>query len=379
MNFSKKIWKYYLPVVIWAGVIFYFSGIPALSTGVSSISLEIFLRKGAHLGEYGILFWLIWRIFYICEKYSLQKSFWGTIILTAIYSLSDEIHQTFVLGRSGKAVDVFYDVISALLGFQIIYFFIRRKISGKIIIIFLLTVGLLLGIELGMANRAQKNSEKGKSIQSNDLHKEADNNKNFAENIPIEESQKISSKILIDVPFTTQAPFANWDEYHEEACEEASLVMIKYFLNKKELNPEIAEKEIQNLIQFQIEKYGDYKDSSVEKLVRLGREFYGIKNLKVVYDFPKDDLKKYLSFGRPIIIPAAGKSLKNPNFKLPGPIYHNLVLTGYDKNMIITNDPGTRKGQGYKYDVDTLYGAIHDFPGQKSDITKGRKAMIIIE
>jgi uncharacterized protein YvpB len=99
----------------------------------------------------------------------------------------------------------------------------------------------------------------------------------------------------------------------------------------------------------------------------------------VIYDFPKEDLKKYLAKGNPVIVPAAGRELKNPNFTAPGPLYHNLVLVGYDKNIIITNDPGTRKGRGYIYDMDVLYNAIHDFPGKPENIIQGRKAMIVLE
>jgi len=186
-------------------------------------------------------------------------------------------------------------------------------------------------------------------------------------------------EILIKVPFAIQAPFAVWDEYHEEACEEASLIMVAYFLKNKSLTPEISEKEIQAMIKFQIENYGDYKDSSAQELVRLAKDFYGIENLEVIYNFSKDDLKKYLSLGNPIIIPAAGRLLGNPYFKAPGPLYHNLVLIGYNRDKIITNDPGTKRGEGYVYDIDVIYNSIHDFTGKKEDIEKGRKAMIIIK
>jgi hypothetical protein len=72
--------------------------------------------------------------------------------------------------------------------------------------------------------------------------------------------------------------------------------------------------------------------------------------------------------------------LGNPNFTPPGPFYHNLVLTGFTKdNLIITNDPGTRKGEDYSYEVDVLYEAIHDFTGEKSSIKEGKKAMIVVK
>lgn len=194
-----------------------------------------------------------------------------------------------------------------------------------------------------------------------------------------EEPVKIPDKIFIKVPFTSQAPFKNWDEHHEEACEEASLLMVKYFFDNKKLTPEIAEKEIQAMIDFQLKKYGDYRDSNAEEVVELAKDFYALENLQVIYDFSKDDLKKWLAKGKPIIVPAAGRLLGNPNFTYPGPLYHNLVLTGYTGEEIITNDPGTRQGENYRYNIDVLYEAIHDFPGKKEDIAKGRKAMIVMK
>jgi hypothetical protein len=225
-------------------------------------------------------------------------------------------------------------------------------------------------------------TEKHETAEANNIIPEEKNDTSKAiinEEIKETEEEKILDKIFIKVPFTSQAPFSVWDEKHEEACEEASLVMIKYYLDGKSLNKDIAEKEIQAMIKFEVKKYGDYKDTNASETVKLAKDFYGIKNLKVIYDFNAEDIKKYLAEKKPIIVPAAGRKLGNPNFTPPGPLYHNLVLVGYDGETIITNDPGTRKGKSYTYGIAALYGAIHDFPGRPEDIEKGRKAMIIME
>ncbi|TAK96069.1 hypothetical protein EPO05_02620 [Patescibacteria group bacterium] len=195
---------------------------------------------------------------------------------------------------------------------------------------------------------------------------------------PTDRDQKIPEKMFVKVPFTSQAPFSQWDERHEEACEEASLLMVAYYLQKKSLNRDIAEKEIQAMINFQIKNYGDYKDSNAAGVVRLAKDYFNLDNLRAIYDFKPEDLRREVARGNPVIVLAAGRRLGNPNFTAPGPLYHALVVVGYDGQTIITNDPGTRKGEGYRYDLDTLYSAIHDFPGRLDDIEKGRKAMIVI-
>lgn len=212
------------------------------------------------------------------------------------------------------------------------------------------------------------------------------------ETLPVENNSSnqmpvtIPGKIMIKVPFTSQAPFGVWDARHEEACEEASLIMLHAYLNNISLTPAFAEKEIQSMIDFEIKNYGDYKDTNIEQDIKLYYNFYheysgsaGVKKLKAIYDFDKNTLKEELAKGNPIIIPAAGRELGNPNFTPPGPIYHNLVLVGYSGNEIITNDPGTRKGEGYRYNIDILYNAIHDFSGDLNKISEGRKAMIVVE
>lgn len=223
--------------------------------------------------------------------------------------------------------------------------------------------------------------------QAGDAVEENGNQQAFGINQParLEETKKaedgdrqIPSETLIDVPFTSQAPYGIWDEYHEEACEEASLAMVIFYLQGKDFTKKSAEEEIQKLIKFQKENYGDYKDSNAEEIVKLAADSYGIKSLKVIYDFDRNRIKEDLAKGNPIIVPAAGRLLGNPYYTAPGPLYHNLVLIGYEEDQIVTNDSGTKRGRGYKYDINTLYGAIHDFPGSKESIEKGRKAMIII-
>ena len=54
-------------------------------------------------------------------------------------------------------------------------------------------------------------------------------------------------------------------------------------------------------------------------------------------------------------------------------------ILSIDSDEIITNDPGTKRGESYRYNLDILYSAIHDFPGDKNLIEQGRKAMIIVK
>lgn len=364
-------------------IIFYFSSVAGLKYSEHNVT-EIILRKGAHFVEYSILVFLVWNILYNFHRISAKKSIIFSFLIVVLYAISDEFHQTLVFGRTGKVIDVVYDSTSALLILECIALFVFKKIKKFFVMAILITVAILAFIEYGMTREGVEinieNSAMEPIIAENIQQEELIEK----EKLDIQEKTRVvldslPDNILIKVPFTTQAPFAKWDAYHEEACEEASLIMLKYYVDKKNLTPVIAEKEIKKMIAYEIKNYGDYKDSNARQIVQLAHDFYGLNNLKVVYDFSKEDLKKYLSLGNPIIVPAAGRLLGNPNFKAPGPLYHNLVLVGYDGETIIANDPGTRKGEGYTYNMDILYNAIHDFPGDLSQIEKGRKVLIVLE
>lgn len=394
----KNFLKFYLPALIWMGLIFYFSSLSELRYRAGGISSEVFLRKGAHFLEYAVLAGLWWRIFFVLGRRDWKKAYGWSFLITFGYALSDEWHQSWVDGRSGRLIDAVYDGLSGLVFLQGRVFFLRKSFFRFLIWVGFLTSLILLESWMIKQARNYQNELKETSLVRQADLAEAEKTppaetlgptvfptpsppiepENKAEETPLAKNP-LPEKVFISVPFTSQAPFAQWDEYHEEACEEASLLMVAYYLKKEALTKEKAEQELQSMIDFQLKHYGDYKDTSVEQTIQLGRDYFGLENLKAVYDFSLEDLKGYLAQGRPIIVPAAGRRLGNPNFTAPGPLYHNLVLVGFEKNVIITNDPGTRRGEGYRYDEQVLFSAIHDFEGDKNKIEQGRKAMIVIQ
>ena len=189
--------------------------------------------------------------------------------------------------------------------------------------------------------------------------------------------KNLPGEALASVPFLAQAPFAIWDPLHEDACEEASLIMVKHFLDKdQDLTPASGDVEIRKIIQYE-EKNGYGISISLEQLKKIAKEYLGMPTGRIKYSPTIDDIKKELADGRPVIVPAAGKILPNPNFRNGGPNYHMLVVVGYDKNGFITNDPGTKKGQGFRYAYEGLFNAIHDWDA--TNILNGQKAYLVFD
>lgn len=192
-------------------------------------------------------------------------------------------------------------------------------------------------------------------------------------------AESIPAEFNLDIPFAVQAPYAVWDAVHEDACEEASVIMAAHFVLGKKL-PDAAyiDAEILKIVNWEIKNFGFWKDTDAEKTAEILRKFYGLKNISVKYGITVDDIKKEVAAGHPVILPAAGRALKNPYFSGEGPFYHMLVVRGYTKDgKIITNDPGTKRGKNFIYDAAVLFSAIHDWNG--GDVLNGQKVMIVVK
>jgi VanZ family protein len=96
---------HWLPVVLWAAVIFSLSAIPSLGTGLGT--WDLLLRKCAHMTEYAVLAFLLAR--------AIGREA-PALLLGVLYAASDEFHQSFVRGRHASAVDVAIDTVGLLIG-----------------------------------------------------------------------------------------------------------------------------------------------------------------------------------------------------------------------------------------------------------------------
>ncbi len=117
-------------VFLWAGLIFYLSSVPNLSSGLES---DFILRKFAHIFVYFVLTILVFfallgnkEIKELKNKDILRISLFAFFI-SLLYAISDEYHQTFVFGRNGSVKDVFIDALGIVLAAAFNYF---KFISG---------------------------------------------------------------------------------------------------------------------------------------------------------------------------------------------------------------------------------------------------------
>lgn len=197
---------------------------------------------------------------------------------------------------------------------------------------------------------------------------------------PVEEEATLPVSMNLAVPFTSQAPQGNWDEPYQEACEEASVYMVHaYFtgIDEGKIPADTAQQDLLKMVEFEMELYGYYKDTTVEQTGMFVELMYG-HTYQVLRDPTVEEIKRKLVQGHPVIVPAAGRLLGNPYFTAPGPLYHMLVIRGYTQDgQFIVNDPGTSRGEAYLYDFDTIMNAMHDW-NEGGEITQGGKVVLVL-
>lgn len=121
-----KRWLYYwLPVLLWMGAIFVVSGRSHLPFYVNE-TVDFMTKKAGHVTEYGVLAFLLWRAISRERGWLTLPSLGGAFVLSLLYAISDEFHQTLVPGRAGRLSDVGFDVLGALLALGLVWWFSRE-------------------------------------------------------------------------------------------------------------------------------------------------------------------------------------------------------------------------------------------------------------
>ena len=148
---SRSVWslRRWLPVLIWAGFIFWGStdllSVPHTSRFTRPFLLwlrpdlsedaiafvQICLRKTGHMAEYALLAGLLWRALNGSEL-GLSRPWprrlaWWTWGLAVAYAASDELHQSFVASREGTLRDVGIDGLGAAVAIGAIWFIGRQR------------------------------------------------------------------------------------------------------------------------------------------------------------------------------------------------------------------------------------------------------------
>lgn len=203
---------------------------------------------------------------------------------------------------------------------------------------------------------------------------------------PVEEADveavvddELPAELNLAVPWTPQAPFANWDDVHEDACEEISIYMVHLFYSGVPaglVDPAAAEAVLLDMVDAEVDLLGIWADTTAAETAEFAESYYGYET-ELIVNPTVNQIKEQLVMGYPVIVPMAGQVLMNPFFTPPGPDYHMLVVKGYTADGFITNDPGTRRGENWVYGFDHFMNSMHDWNG--GNVLEGQKVVIILK
>lgn len=102
-------------------------------SGQTIIQIHFFLRKAAHVTEYAILAVLLWRAFRF-HRIDVRSSLWPqaaiALVITVLFAMSDEYHQSYVPSRGASHGDVMIDSCGALAALAVRWGISRRRIAG---------------------------------------------------------------------------------------------------------------------------------------------------------------------------------------------------------------------------------------------------------
>ena len=104
---KRKTIQRWLPALAWMALIFIVSSRPQ-PPGPADPALDFIWKKSVHVMSYALLAALIRRAI----AASPQATQWA-FVLTLLYAIGDEFHQSFVPGRTARATDVLIDMVGA--------------------------------------------------------------------------------------------------------------------------------------------------------------------------------------------------------------------------------------------------------------------------
>ncbi len=190
----------------------------------------------------------------------------------------------------------------------------------------------------------------------------------------IDSKLKPLEKAYLEVPFYCQAPHQNaasW-KIHHASCEEAAVLQAVHFhKNMKMSNMDSVDRVLQDMVAWQEKNWGIHKDIHADSVKMLMVKYFGYAEdqIKILRKATVADIKNWVSRGYPVIAPTYGRTLNNPFYTAPGPMYHMVTVIGYTTDRIITNDVGTKRGKDFSYPNDIF---------QKSMDEEGADCLVIV-
>ncbi|MES2059896.1 MAG: C39 family peptidase [Patescibacteria group bacterium] len=174
------------------------------------------------------------------------------------------------------------------------------------------------------------------------------------------------NRVVLAVPYISEAPEGIWKQPWANACEEASVMMVdEFYKGSKSVSVAHAKEYMLNLFAEEEVRYESSRNADGLQIADMSRRFASF-NAELKENPTMDEIKAEIKAGRPVITLHRGFDLHNPNIEFSPTLssYHTIVVVGFDddKKVFITNDPGDEKaGANHEYGYDLFMNSLHDY------------------
>ena len=124
---TTRLVLYWIPAVVWAVSIFVVSNIPAQEIQKAAETVDVVdsvpipLDIAYHVVVFGVMGILGYRVASLHLGPQSRWSYLAALVFAIGYGVIDELHQSFISGRSSAAEDVGYDALGAILGIAAVF------------------------------------------------------------------------------------------------------------------------------------------------------------------------------------------------------------------------------------------------------------------
>ena len=184
------------------------------------------------------------------------------------------------------------------------------------------------------------------------------------------------TNVNLPMQFYSQAPFGDWGDPYQNACEEMSVLLTHAFLTGRTYTAEEIDAAVVRLTEF-VANSGYEESMPLAAVQSIAHDYFNARSF-IIENPSVADIEKSIQAGYPVIAPLAGRNLNNPYFTGEGPWYHMLVISGYNETEFITQEVGINSGANYAYKKTTIMQNLHDYTGVDEYIKTGERRVLVL-
>lgn len=172
--------------------------------------------------------------------------------------------------------------------------------------------------------------------------------------------------VKLKVPYTSEIPLGSWVKPWNNACEEASMVMVEsYYFGNESMSKDVAVKYMMPIFKIEDKIFGSNADTDTIRTAKLFNEYMSV-NATIKNNPTLEEIKDQLRQGKPVVSFHFAKDIKNPHYhwRVGGSYFHVVVLVGFDENTseFLVHDSGDPvTGAYHRYSYNLIMDTLHDF------------------